>query len=284
MFNKVIVTLIIFLFAFSAMAVDVPGTGDTTGEDETEDTTEIVGTVDANEVVESPTRHDTVEAMGKVSVTKTYAYAKPSFKSKALARLSKNSKVLIKDDEGEWIKILLYNKKEAYVYSKYISFTFNQVTRRESETKAIIEINNLVDQFNDAVQSSWFAEKQKVIPSLQFHSGKSPDKITLLYTAVNVKGEAVPSLKQNPLQPDMVKLIELIYMKMVVMNYKRYRIDIVVPDFISGVYKGRVDPYVTLTLEKNFANLDEIKSGVGSIWDYVRSAQRPEEMFTDYPH
>lgn len=243
----------------------------------------IVG--DAEDADESPVNVDTVEAMGKVAVTKTYAYAKPDFKSKALARLSKNSKVLIKDHEGEWLKVILYNRKEAYVYAGYVSFDFNQVTRKESESKTIIEINNLVDQFNDTVQSSWFAEKkQKVVPALLFHSGKSPDRITLLYTAVNVKGEPVPSLKENPLQSDMVELIELIYMKMIVMNYKRYRVDIVVPDFISGAYKGRVEPYVTLTLEKNFANLNEIKSGVGSIWDYVRSAQRPEEMFTDYPH
>jgi len=227
---------------------------------------------------------DTVEVMGNISVTKTYAYVKPDFKSKALARLNKNSKVLILGQEGEWLKVRLFNKQEAYVYSKYVSLKFENITRKESEAKALIDINNLLDQFNDTVQSSWFAERQKIVPALKFHSGKAPDEIWLLYTAVNAKGEPVPSLKENPISNDMVKLIELIYMKMIVLPYERYKVNIVVPDFISGTYKGKTENYVSLTLQKNFANIDEIKTGVGSIWDYVRSAKRPEEMFKDYPH
>ncbi len=153
MYKTILIALTIFLFAFCAVAA----TGETSGAEESVDTTVIVG--DAEDADESPVNVDTVEAMGKVAVTKTYAYAKPDFKSKALARLSKNSKVLIKDHEGEWLKVILYNRKEAYVYAGYVSFDFNQVTRKESESKTIIEINNLVDQFNDTVQSSWFAEK-----------------------------------------------------------------------------------------------------------------------------
>jgi len=225
-----------------------------------------------------------VEVMGNVTVNKTYAYVKPDFKSKALARLGKNSKVLILKQEGDWIQVQLYNRKKAYVYGKYISYKDENITRKESETKVLIDINNLLAQFNDTVQSSWFAEKQKVVPALMFHSGKNPNNITLLYTAVNTKGEPVPSLKENSLQKDMVKLIELIYMKMIVQSYNSYRINIVVPDFISGNYKGRTETYIGLTLQKNFANLNEIKTGEGSIWDYVRSAKRPDEMFIDYPH
>ncbi|PLX71369.1 MAG: hypothetical protein C0602_01865 [Denitrovibrio sp.] len=227
---------------------------------------------------------ETVEVMGNISVTKTYAYVEPDFDSKALARLNKNSKVLILGQDGDWMKVRLYNKSEAYVYAKYVSLKFENITRKESEVKALIDINNLLDQFNDIVQSSWFAEKQKIVPALKFHSGKTPDDISLLYTAVNSKDEPVPSLKENPLSSDMVKLIELIYMKMIVLTYDRYKINIVVPDFISGTYKGKTENYVSLTLQKNFANLDEIKGGTGSIWDYVRSAKRPEEMFNDYPH
>jgi len=226
----------------------------------------------------------TVEVMGNISVTKTYAYVEPDFKSKALARLNKNSKVLIVGQDGEWLKVRLFNNKEAYVYAKYVSLKYENVTRKESEAKALIDINNLLDQFNDTVQSSWFAERQKIVPALRFHAGKAPDEIWLLYTAVNAKGEAVPSLKENPISSDMVKLIELIYMKMIVLSYDRYKVNIVVPDFISGTYKGKTEDYVSLTLQKNFANIDEIKTGVGSIWDYVRSAKRPEEMFKDYPH
>lgn len=227
---------------------------------------------------------DTVEVMGNISVTKTYAYVEPDFKSKALARLNKNSKVLILSKDGDWMKVRLYNKDEAYVYAEYVSLKYENITRKESESKALIDINNLLDQFNDTIQSSWFAEKQKIVPSLTFHSGKAPDEVSLLYTAVNDKGDPVPSLKENPLNTDMIKLIELIYMKMIVLTYDRYVIHIHVPDFVSGVYRGRTENYVTLTLQKNFANLDEIKNGSGSIWDYVRSAKRPDEMFTDYPH
>lgn len=227
---------------------------------------------------------DFVEVMGNVSANQTYAYEQPDFKSRALARLSKNSKVLIIRNEGEWYRVRLYNHTEAFVYAKYVSLKYENVTRQESEIKALIEINNLLDQFNETVQSSWFAEKQKVIPSLKFHSGKTPDEISLLYTAVDVKGDPVPSLKENPLRKDMVKLIELIYMKMIVLSYDRYRINILIPDFVSGNYRGRTETYVVLTLQKNLTNIDEIKNGTGSIWDYVRSPKRMDEMFTDYPH
>jgi len=252
MYKKLIVSFLIIFYAVCAFAEDAP--------------------------------LDTVEVMGNVSVSKTFAYEKPSFKSKALARLSKNSKVLIIKQEGDWLLVRLFNKSTAYVYAKYVSFRENNITRKEAESKVLIDINNLLDQFNDAVQSSWFAEKQKVIPALFFYSGKSADHIYLLYSAVNSKGEHVPSLKENPLQKDMLKLIDLIYLKMLVMSYDRYKITILIPDFISGTYRGRTDSYATLTLDKNFANLDEIKTGAGGIWDYIRSQKRPEEMFVDYPH
>jgi len=232
----------------------------------------------------SAVAEDTVEVMGNVSVAKTYAYVEPSFESKALASLTKNSKVLIINQEGDWLKVMLYNRQEGYVYAKYVAFRDENITRGESESKTLIDITNLLDQFNDTIQTSWFAEKQKVMPSLLFQQGKTPDDITLLYTAVNQKGDPVPSLKENPLKSDMLKLIELIYMKMIVHNYNSYRINIVVPDFVSGAYKGRMDSYVTLTLQKNFTNIDEIKNGTGSVWDYVRSVKKPEELFKDYPH
>lgn len=251
MFKRLIVTLIL-LFAVSAFAED--------------------------------SFDDIVEVMGNVSVTKTYAYEEPSFKSKALAKLSKNSKVLITKQDDEWLQIRLFNNSVGWVYAKYVSFRLNNVTKNESESKVMIDIENLLEQFNDTVQSSWYAEKQKVIPSLTVHSGRRADDIYLLFSAVNSNGEYVPSLKENPLQKDMIKLIELVYMKMLVMPYNRYRITLLVPDFISGTYKGRTDTYDTLTLDKNFANIDEIKNGTGSIWDYVRSQKRPEEMFLEYPH
>lgn len=227
---------------------------------------------------------DVVEVMGNVSVAKTFAYQEPSFNSEALARLNKNAKVLIVGQDGEWLKIRLFNKSEAYVYAKYVALRYENVTRKESEAKALIDINNLLDQFNDTIQSSWYAEKQKVIPALFFFSGKAPDEITLLYSAVNAKGEHVPSLKDNPLQKDMIKLIELIFMKMMVLPYDRYRITVIVPDYVSGSYKGRTGSYASMVLDKNFANIDEIKSGSGSLWDYIKCAKRPEEMFKDYPH
>jgi hypothetical protein len=216
-------------------------------------------------------------------VTQTFAYEEPSFDSKAVARLSKNSKVLIIKQDGDWLHIRLFNKSAAWVYAKYVSFSEN-VTRNESESKVVIDIQTLLDQFNDTVQSSWFAEKQKVIPALYLSSAKRGDDVYLLYSAVNADGEHVPSLKDNPLQKDMLKLIELIYMKMLVMPYNKYRITILVPDFVGGTYRGRTETYDTLILDKNFANIDEIKSGSGSIWDYVHSQKRPEEMLVDYPH
>ncbi|ADD66880.1 SH3 type 3 domain protein [Denitrovibrio acetiphilus DSM 12809] len=227
---------------------------------------------------------DVVEVMGNIVVSKTYAYQEPSFKSKAMALLGKNSKVLIIGEEGEWLKVRLYNKSSAYVYAKYVAYKHENIRLKESATKVLIDIKNLLDQFNDTVQSSWFAEKQKIMPMLSFHSGKNPDDIYLLYSAVNIKGEPVPSLKENLLQKDMVKLIELIYMKMIVLPDPRYKITILVPDFVSGSYKGRTDNYAALTLDKNFANIDEIKTGTGSIWDYIRSAKRPDEIFAGYPH
>jgi len=226
---------------------------------------------------------DIVEVMGNVSVTQTFAYEKPSFDSKAVARLSKNSKVLITKQEGDWLNIRLFNKSTAWVYAKYVSYSEN-VTRNESEVKVVIDIQTLLDQFNDTVQSSWFAEKQKVIPGLFLYSAKRGDDVYLLYSAVNAKGHHVPSLKENPLHKDMLKLIELIYMKMLVTQHNRYRITILVPDFVGGTYKGRTETYAVLTLDKNFANIDEIKGGSGSIWDYVHSQKSPEEMLVDYPH
>jgi len=225
-----------------------------------------------------------VEVMGNVSVTKTYAYEEPDFKSKAVARLNKNAKVLIVGRQDDWLKVVLENRKQAYMYAKYVTFKDENITKKESESKALIDINNLLDQFNDTVQSSWFAEKQMIVPSLTFLAGKSPDDITLLFTAVNHKGDPVPSLKENPLKKDMTKLVELIFMKMIVLSYNRFSITIKVPDFITGEYKGRASNYASLSLQKDFANLDEIKNGEGGIWEYVRSEKKPEEMFADYPH
>lgn len=227
---------------------------------------------------------ETVEVLGKIIVSHTYAYEKPSFKSKALGRLVNGAKVLIVAKDDDWLQVRLFNHKKAFVYAKYVSLKVENISRMESESKVLIDINNLLEQFNDAVESSWYAEKQKVVPSLKLIYGKRPDDITLLYSAVNAKGSPVPSLRDNPLQKSMVKLVELIFMKMIVLKYDRYKIDIVVPDFVSGAYRGRTEGYITMTLRKNYANLEEIKNGSGSIWDYVRSAKSPEEMFKDYPH
>jgi hypothetical protein len=171
-----------------------------------------------------------------------------------------------------------------YILAKYVDLRYENVTRKESQAKALIDINNLLDQFNDTVAASWFAEKQKIIPSLKFLAGKHPNDIYLLYTAVDSKGKSVPSLKENPLQKEMIKLLELVYMKMIVLPKDRYRITIKVPDFIGGTYKGRTDNYAVLTLEKDFANINEIKNDQGSVWDYIRSAKKPEEIFSEYPH
>jgi hypothetical protein len=233
----------------------------------------------------SAVAENVVEVMGNITANRVYVRQKPDVKSKAVARLNKNAKVLIQGRENdEWIKISLFNRQMGYILAKYVDLRYENVTRKESQAKALIDINNLLDQFNDTVAASWFAEKQKIIPSLKFLAGKHPNDIYLLYTAVDSKGKSVPSLKENPLQKEMIKLLELVYMKMIVLPKDRYRITIKVPDFIGGTYKGRTDNYAVLTLEKDFANINEIKNDQGSVWDYIRSAKKPEEIFSEYPH
>lgn len=227
---------------------------------------------------------DLVEVMGNVRADKAPVYSEPSTKGRVVSSMTKNSKVVITSKDGEWVKILLFNNEYGYMHTSDVELKYENITKSESESKILIDIANLLAQFNDTVQSSWFAEKQKIVPSLSFLGGRAADEIDLMYASVNNKGDAVPSLKENPLQKDMVKLLELIYMKMIVLSYDRYTITIKTPDFNAGTYRGRTSDYAVLTLQKNYANLEDIKNGTGSIWDYVRSAKKPEDLFKDYPH
>ncbi|WP_022852215.1 SH3 domain-containing protein [Limisalsivibrio acetivorans] len=231
-----------------------------------------------------------IEVLGHITTNGVLAREKPDTESRVLARLRRGSKIVVLSRRGEWYKVRLYNRKDAFVSKKYVEFRYElkdeHITKSDIEKKFMVDINNLASQFNLMVKDSVYAKRRNIVPFLKIIDGKKNNgtaRVSVLYTAVDAAGKAVPSMKENPLSDIMKKFVELILLKMVLYEADNYSLVFRVPVFNEGDIEG-YDDYAVFTIDRKEADLNRLRQNEETLWEYVKSSNPLEQLFVSYPH
>jgi len=244
------------------------------------------------DVIEELPIEDIIEGVGIVIISGVYFREEPNEKSKPLRQSTQNEKVIILGETDKWLRVRMFNNRDAYIFKKYIKT--NRIHNEESRTvhfvnkKLFIEIDDLIDKFNSTLIQSDYAKKIYVIPYLKLLGArKVRDKltITLLYAANNLNGKIVPSLKTNELQDQLQSFIELIFAKLMLTKVDILEFIIKVPEFTnSGIpYNNRTKKYATISLLINSIDLEEIKKDNKKMWEHISTTVSKEDLFGLYP-
>jgi hypothetical protein len=150
-----------------------------------------------------------------------------------------------------------------------------------------VEITELVQQFNNALRDSIYAEKYQIIPRLAIiNSAKQQNiiTITLEYSAIDRFGSIIPSRQENRLAPTMREFIGLLYLKMLPAEAEAYRFVITCPVFNdNGQVLNMQGKYAEVTLEHGNVDIERIIRGV-DIYTLTTDSLEDRELFQDFPN
>lgn len=244
----------------------------------------------AAEPVHIGEREGILEALGHIAGEGVMARERPDTNSPVITKLPKGSKIIVLSKKGNWYKVRLYNRREAYVRSELVEFRYElkdeHITKSDIEKKFMIDIMNMASQFNQMIRESIFSRRQNIVPNLKILEGRKKDGtaiVNVLYCAVDGTGKPVPSMRENPLSETMAKFIEIVMMKMLLYDADSYKIVFRVPVFENGKVVDYKDS-AEYTVERTETDLHDIRSGSGRIWDYIVSSRPVDEFFKQYPH
>lgn len=231
-----------------------------------------------------------LETLGYVSGYEVFVRSEPDTKSKVLSRLKRGAKLEILAKQGDWFKVKFSRTMEGYVHSEFVTFKLGNIKasidQENVEKRFKVEVNNLVDTFNDKVLKSKIIESYKVTPSIAVTNVKNSDDImsvSLVYSGKDGDSKIVSSSRDNPLSKNMKDLMEIIFLKMMLTKADKYSIEIKMPDFADGKHSGVYKIYTVLELEASKMDIESIKNIDGKIWDYVKTAVPHQILFAEYP-
>ena len=139
------------------------------------------------------------------------------------------------------------------------------------------------------VRKSKYAKTNRIIPYLEILDSKKVKEkiiITFLYSANNLDGKIVPSLKSNGIQDETIYFLEHLIGKLMLSDVSEIEVIIKTPIFNkTGVFmRGRMTTYSTLYIDVTKVDLRDIKKDDRFLWKYIKSTHSKTDLFKSYPH
>jgi hypothetical protein len=230
-----------------------------------------------------------LEALGYISGDGVMARERPDTASRSITRLPKGSRVIVLSRSGDWYKVRLYNRAEAFVRIEFVEFRYElkdeHINENDIEKKFMVDLRNMTDLFNQTVRESMYSRSQNVMPSLRVVDGKKNGGtaiVNMIYSAVDNTGKPVPSMRENPLNDTMKKFVEIVMMKMALYDADLYTLVFRVPVFVNGKVADYKDGAV-YTIERTEVDLYDLRVGSDKIWEYINSNGSAADFFRHYP-
>ena len=284
--------------AAHSTGVDIDNSSDNDNETETE-VEEIIdpdaaGTsMDSNNILADVPIDDIIEAVGVIKVSGVNFRDEPNERSRVVRKSLQGERVIILGETKDWFLVRMYNNRDAYIFKKYVKtdriYTNERGTEKTVNKKVFIEIDDLVDEFNVVVRKSKYAKTNRIIPYLEILDSKKVKEkiiITFLYSANNLDGKIVPSLKSNGIQDETIYFLEHLIGKLMLSDVSEIEVIIKTPIFNkTGVFmRGRMTTYSTLYIDVTKVDLRDIKKDDRFLWKYIKSTHSKTDLFKSYPH
>lgn len=248
--------------------------------------------------------HGFIESIGH-TIRPTSLYTNVNATSPIPIRtLPANYKIVVVDQTENYFKIQIYRNSPSY-YIKKMDVQLKKVYYNEvitpvnGYTKSVYyEIEKLTNKFQDTLLQSEYAQLINATPSLQMIQAnrKYDDTLyyTMLFSAVDKKGNVIPSLEPVPFQDELKTLVALIFLKLAITKPKNINLIIQQPVFNEKGLPIENKSYATLTFDMESATLSDlvtIKNNPMKLWDYIsvnlankESNNDPALVFSQYPN
>ncbi len=249
--------------------------------------------MDSNNILADVPIDDIIEAVGVIKVSGVNFRDEPNERSRVVRKSLQGERVIILGETKDWFLVRMYNNHDAYIFKKYVRtdriYTNERGTNRSVNKKVFIEIDDLVDEFNVVVRKSQYAKTNRIIPYLEILDGKKAKEkiiITFLYSANNLDGKIIPSLKSNGIQDETIYFLEHIIAKLMLSDVSEIEVIIKTPIFNStGVFmRGRMKTYSNLYINVSKVDLRDIKKDERFLWKYIKSTHSKTDLFRSYPY
>ena len=249
--------------------------------------------MDSNNILADVPIDDIIEAVGVIKVSGVNFRDEPNEKSLVVRKSLQGERVIILGETKDWFLVRMYNNHDAYIFKKYVKtdriYTNERGTEKSVNKKVFIEIDDIVDEFNIIVRKSKYAKTNRIIPYLEILDAKKAKEkiiITFLYSANNLDGKIVPSLKSNGIQDETIYFLEHIIAKLMLSDVNEIEVIIKTPVFNStGVFaNGRMKTYSNLYIDVAKVDLSDIKNDERFLWKYIKSTHSKTDLFRSYPY
>ena len=249
--------------------------------------------MDSNNILADVPIDDIIEAVGVIKVSGVNFRDEPNERSRVVRKSLQGERVIILGETKDWFLVRMYNNRDAYIFKKYVKtdriYTNERGTEKTVNKKVFIEIDDLVDEFNVVVRKSKYAKTNRIIPYLEILDSKKVKEkiiITFLYSANNLDGKIVPSLKSNGIQDETIYFLEHLIGKLMLSDVSEIEVIIKTPIFNkTGVFmRGRMTTYSTLYIDVTKVDLRDIKKDERFLWKYIKSTHSKTDLFKSYPH
>ena len=232
-----------------------------------------------------------VEGVGHIPYNRVPFCAAPSLKSRILRYSSGAEKVILIGETDDWYRVIMYNNEEAYIQKKYVRTTklfMDETVARNQMNKTIsIELEDLLNKFDDTLENSSYAKKYQIRPIFELVDAKNiKNNVTLVfhYACADLQGRPIPSYNDNDLYAYMQQLLDLILGRLVLTNAESLNIVIKIPtyDEIGNVVDFEKE-YANIVLTPNKVNIEKIRKENVSLLSLAECNILVKDLFKVFP-
>lgn len=234
---------------------------------------------------------EVVEGVGHIPYNRMPFRAGPSLKSKVLRYSSGAEKVILIGEVDDWYKVIMYNNDEAYIQKKYVRttklFMDETVSKNHMNKTVSIELEDLLQKFDAALENSSYAKKHQVRPIFELIDARNvKNKVTLIfhYACADLQGKPIPSYNDNDLYTYMQQLVDLILGRLVLTSAESFNIIIKIPAYDeSGNVIDFEKEYANILLMHDKVNIEKIRKENVSILSLAECNIPVKDLFKVFP-
>ena len=234
---------------------------------------------------------EVVEGVGHIPYNRMPFRAEPSLKSKVLRYSSGAEKVILIGETGDWYKVIMYNNEEAYIQKKYVRttklFMDETVAKNRMNKTVSIELEDLLQKFDETLENSNYAKKYQVRPIFELVDARNvKNKVTLIfhYACADLQGKPIPSYNDNDLYTYMQQFVDLILGRLILTNAESFNIIIQVPTYDeTGNVVDFKKEYANILLTHDKVDIEKIHKENISILSLAECNIPVKDLFKVFP-